>query len=120
MISVILVSGSRTWTDKKTIRKFLKQYDKRKTLFIHGKAKGFDQLFDKLAKKRGFGVAEVEANWNFYHRAAGPIRNGWMLWLKPCRMFAFHKNIKQSKGTKNCLLGAKKRNIPTKVIKVLT
>lgn len=119
MMRLILVSGSRTWKDKKTIKKFLKKFDPRRVLFIHGKAKGFDLMFDRLAKKQGFGVAEMEANWNFYHRAAGPIRNNWMLEFQPDQMYAFHKNISQSKGTKHCYQQSKRRKIPSKIIKKL-
>lgn len=117
-MDIIVVTGSRVWCDKKTVKAYLKKFPKQ-TLLVHGNAKGLDRLISRLAKKQGIPVAAIDANWDFYHRAAGPIRNRWMLDLHPKRVDAFHKNIKKSKGTKDCYTEAKRRKIPVRLIRGL-
>lgn len=46
---------------------------------IHGGARGADSLAALWGKAKGLPVIEVAANWNFYNKSAGHIRNGWML-----------------------------------------
>lgn len=46
---------------------------------IQGGAKGADDLCALWARSKGLPVITVEANWSFYQKAAGAIRNQWML-----------------------------------------
>jgi len=46
---------------------------------IHGGARGADSQSATWGKLKGFPVIQVDANWDFYQKAAGGIRNGWML-----------------------------------------
>ena len=46
---------------------------------IHGGARGADSLATLWGKAHGLPVIEVAANWGFYNKAAGHIRNTWML-----------------------------------------
>lgn len=46
---------------------------------VHGGAKGADTLAGMAAAARGLPVIVMPANWDFYGKRAGPIRNSWML-----------------------------------------
>jgi len=71
-----------------------------KLVVIEGEAPGADTLSRLEANKRHLTVVPFPANWAQFHRAAGPIRNGQMLKEgKPDGVFAFHDDIKNSKGT---------------------
>jgi hypothetical protein len=48
---------------------------------IHGNAKGADRLAAFWAKQKGLPVIQVDANWDFYDKRAGSLRNKWMLEL---------------------------------------
>lgn len=58
-------------------------------LLIEGGANGADRLARDWAVSRGIHVATVEALWENYGKAAGPIRNEAMLLLKPDLVIAF-------------------------------
>lgn len=51
--------------------------------------------------------AIVPANWDVFDRRAGPVRNSWMLDLKPDLVIAFPGG----RGTQNMVEQAKKRGI---------
>ena len=59
---------------------------------------------------------QMKAHWDKYGRSAGPIRNRYMLDLKPDVVIGFSNDIQNSKGTKDCLGEAKKRGIKTILI----
>jgi hypothetical protein len=56
---------------------------------------------------------EYPADWDRYGKGAGPIRNKQMLDENPDieMVIAFHTNLTNSKGTKNMIDRAKRRNI---------
>ena len=56
---------------------------------IQGGADGVDRAAKEWAEKNGVPCATVAANWDFHGKAAGPIRNGWMLRLNPDVVIAF-------------------------------
>ena len=74
----VLVCGGRDFADPEKLSKVLDQY-KDMTCLIQGGAKGADRLAKKWAELRGIPVITMEANWNYYAKSAGPIRNSWML-----------------------------------------
>jgi hypothetical protein len=47
-------------------------------------------------------VIAMPADWANHGKAAGPIRNRKMLDLKPDLVLAFHADLTNSKGTKDC------------------
>jgi hypothetical protein len=47
-------------------------------MVVEGGARGADTLAGNWAKENGYPHAKVDANWDFYKNAAGPIRNTWM------------------------------------------
>lgn len=112
---IILCCGDRNWTNKERIREILQAYPLDTTV-IEGEAKGADILSRQVAEEIGMTFIPVPANWDKYGKAAGPIRNKQMLDMKPDEVIAFHNDIKNSKGTKNCLMQAKQMGIKTIVI----
>jgi hypothetical protein len=111
----VLICGDRDWDD------YLKIYNRMRniptgSLIITGGARGADTIAYKLAQKLGFKKICIKADWKRYGLAAGPIRNRQMLDLEPELVIAFHPNIEQSLGTKNCREQAEDRGIPVEVI----
>lgn len=112
----ILVCGDRNYSAIWTIYDVLSKLD-RNSIIIHGNARGADIMGATIAKSLGFkNVIPFEAEWDKYGKAAGPIRNRQMLDENPDLVIAFHDNIKNSKGTKDCLKEAEKRGIKTILI----
>lgn len=111
----IIFCGSREWGDRDKILQRMKQLD-RTTLIIEGDARGADRIAGEIADELGMPHIKVAANWDYYQKAAGPIRNRWMLDLEPDLIIAFHSNIAESKGTKDCLTEATRRKILVEVI----
>ena len=113
----ILICGDRNWTDKQLIREVLLEHLNPEVDFIiHGDARGADRLGAEVAQELGVSVDHVlafPADWNQYHRAAGPIRNQQMLTEgKPTLVLAFHNCITTSKGTKDMICKALKAGLP--------
>jgi len=70
---------------------------------IHGAARGADTLAGEAAKELGLEVIEFPADWKTYHKSAGPIRNRQMITQDPDFVWAFHDDIRSSKGTKDMI-----------------
>lgn len=91
----ILFTGGREFANEllvvSTLRKLAaaRNLVKQKTILINGGAPGLDTLVKKVAARLGIPCATVDANWDYYKRAAGPIRNGWMLLLQPDLLLSF-------------------------------
>lgn len=107
----ILVTGDREWTDKEMIAHVLGLWVSSKDTVIHGAANGADTLAGKAAKALGATVIPFPADWDKFGKAAGPIRNRKMLDEKPDVVLAFHDDLKNSKGTKDCCKEARKRGL---------
>ena len=109
----ILVCGGRNFHDTPEIAKILDQYREMSCL-IQGGAKGADRLAKKYAEVRGIPVITMDANWDFYNKAAGPIRNGWMLdFCQPDIVIAFSGG----RGTQDMVDQAIANGIPVDTIK---
>jgi len=109
----VLICGDRNWTDRDLIRAWLcKLQDEGYDTVIHGAARGADTLAGEEANKIGFTVLFFPANWTRYGRAAGMIRNQQMLDEgKPDTVLYFHRNLPESKGTKDMVERAQKQNL---------
>jgi len=114
---ILLICGSREWTNKTIIAAPLANlmYLGIRPTVIHGNCRGADKIADKVAKKLGLPVFACDAQWETYGRAAGPVRNRWMADMEPDLVWAFHKNLMRSTGTRNMIYCAKSRDIPFKV-----
>ena len=120
----VIICGDRNWYDSElemAMEQLLVQMP-RNVLIIHGACKGVDMTADKIARKLGFNVLPMPANWKAYGKAAGPIRNKEMLDVAVNGMnvvnavYAFHKDIENSKGTKDMTNQAMKRGVPVKIL----
>ncbi len=58
-------------------------------IFISGGARGADSMIINWCYARGLPCAVVKANWDYYKRRGGSLRNGWMLLLEPDLVVAF-------------------------------
>lgn len=111
-----LICGDRNWNNYWPIYYVLSKLDK-DTIIIHGAARGADSIAGAIATSLGFEVVSVPADWKKYGKAAGPIRNRVMLDMNPDLVIAFHNDIENSKGTKDCVKEAEKRGIEVKIVK---
>ena len=108
----ILVTGARDWSNREIIMQTLKRFATcDDVVFIHGNCVGLDQAAAQVAQELQFTIESYPAMWATYGRAAGPVRNKQMVdrlleYQKLGRnivAFAFHNNLQESKGTKQCV-----------------
>ncbi len=78
----VLVCGGRNYTDKRRFDSFMDDFSQRKQrviCIIEGGATDADRLARNWAEERMLPVMTFKANWGKFGKAAGPIRNEWML-----------------------------------------
>jgi hypothetical protein len=73
----VIVTGGRDYTNRESVVNTLSQLDI--TELAHGGASGADALAAEWARSTGLKVCLYPADWITHGRAAGPIRNQWML-----------------------------------------
>lgn len=114
----VLICGDRNWDNTERVYTFLDKLIENNNieLIIHGGCRGADIIGGKWAKNRGIYVKQINAEWNKYGKAAGPIRNKKMLDEKPDIIIAFHNDIQNSKGTKNMVTQAREHAIKVIVV----
>lgn len=109
----ILVTGSREWKDSEFIKRVLSEYvnydTHRDITLIHGGARGVDTMCDIFARRWGWKVVEMKADWDSHGKAAGAIRNNAMLDLQPDVVLAFWDG--RSRGTEQCFNEANRRGL---------
>ena len=101
----VLVTGSRSWKDKEAalIRSGA-------SLVIHGGALGADSLADEVARELKIPRKIYRAEWEKYGKAAGSIRNGFMLHdSQPDIVLAFWDG--KSPGTRDMIAKAKRYGV---------
>lgn len=102
---VILVSGSRDWTDVETIHAVLQRWVGRAlvpVVIMHGDCPtGADRIANDWAEAKGIKVDRHPAQWEKYGKAAGPIRNTEMVRTRPRIALLFRRN--HSRGTTDTL-----------------
>lgn len=79
----ILVTGGRDYNNSKKLFAALDRVHEKRgvSLIIQGGAKGADSLSKEWAFSKGIPVCQFDANWDFYGKKAGCIRNKDMLEL---------------------------------------
>lgn len=124
-VKIIAVTGPRTWENQRPVDKVMdvlaKTYGPTRTLIlVEGGAPGLDRLVKKSAQARAIHVATVDALWDRYSHAAGPIRNVMMLKAFAVDLLlAFHWDDPPSTpGTKRMLMAAYDLGVPVKKITV--
>ena len=114
----VLVCGDREWSDGEAMLcrlQALEVHDE--VVLIEGEARGADLMARGIAKFFGWRVLPFPANWDKYHRAAGPIRNQQMLIEgRPDLVLAFHSDLEHSKGTKDMVDRARRAGVPVEVL----
>ena len=88
-MSVIVVSGSRTITDYQTVATVLERSGFDFTELVHGNQPGVnlrgihydtpDRLAARWAERNGIPVTPMDADWQKWGKAGGPVRNGEMV-----------------------------------------
>lgn len=120
----ILVTGSRSWQDRATIKdallKAAEEYTpddgawaNRDITVVHGNARGADTIAHLVAVALGWAVEPhpcTDADWAVFGKSAGHRRNGRMVSLGADVCLAFP--IGESRGTRGCMELAKKAGIP--------
>ena len=114
----IIVAGGRDFQDEAYLNTSLDQLREEyiDIEIVSGHASGADKLAEAYAARLGLKLRIFPAEWKKYGRAAGPIRNREMLDYimeeKPV-VAAFWDG--QSKGTKNMIEQAQKKNVDCRV-----
>ena len=76
-MTVYLVCGGRDFSDVSRVCDELSA--RSVTAVVHGGAKGADSIAGDWARENGIAEVVVNPQWAFYNKAAGSVRNGWML-----------------------------------------
>jgi YspA, cpYpsA-related SLOG family len=113
----VLICGDRNWNNLAVIERVLSEYVPEVSIIIEGEARGADTLGRIAAIKLGISVLRVPAKWDKYGKGAGPIRNQEMLEFRPDIVLAFHRDIENSRGTKDMVNRAMAANIPVRIIR---
>ena len=109
----ILICGDRNYKDWLRIQDYLNTIS-RTTIIIHGGARGADSLAGNLATSLKMKVIKFPAEWDKYGKAAGVLRNQQMLDDgHPDLVVYFHKDLENSKGTKDMVTRAVDNKIKT-------
>lgn len=110
----VLVCGGRMYGDTVKVDQVLREIHARTpiTHIIHGAAQGADSLAYQWAMQNGIQPVGCPALWSFYEKAAGPIRNAYMVALRPDLVVAFPGG----RGTADMLSKAKEDNITCMVV----
>lgn len=115
----LLVSGAREGYPKWDLERVLARYlaaDK-SLVIIEGCAPGVDTQAFEWAQANNIPVLHYPAPWNHLGKPAGRWRNRAMLKiLQPDEVVCFHKDIENSKGTRDMALIAQTAGIPTQVV----
>jgi hypothetical protein len=109
----ILITGSRNWTDEKTLYAALNlqlMLHGKDMIIVHGAAHGADSLAAKWASANRIKQEQYPAQWRRYGKGAGPIRNQEMVDLGADVCLAFP--MPGSVGTLHCMRIAAKAGIP--------
>lgn len=117
----ILVTGSRSWSDREHIAVALDQAwrdygSPAHVTLVHGKCPygGADILAEEVAISRGWTPEPHEADFKGLGKKAGPLRNGVMVDLGADVVLAFPEE--GSRGTWDCVAKARAAGIPVRVL----
>lgn len=111
---VVMISGSRHWSDVEAIRAQIAQLPPG-VLLIHGaSATGADAIADRIARQLGIAVERFPAEWNRYGKRAALMRNQEMV-DRADRLIAFP--AADSRGTTDAIARARKKGIPVDIFR---
>jgi hypothetical protein len=100
----VLITGDRNWNcvllAKKIVRRLVARHGE--VTIIHGCCRGVDLSFAEACRTLRVNTEEHAADWSRGKRE-GPDRNLRMIKSEPDFVIAFHRNIRESRGTANCV-----------------
>lgn len=120
----ILVTGARDWEDRAVVEREIKKLAPWAIVVHGGCPTGADAFADEAARARGLVVKVYKADWEAEGKSAGPKRNSKMIREEhrkgdPVALcLAFTKDLDRSRGTKDCVLKARKAGIPVQLVEV--
>lgn len=84
-------TGGRDFADRNMMRRVLDKLNQQHgfTLLFHGDAQGAERMSGERATQRGIETLVCPADWKTHGRAAGSIRNRYMLTKSPETVVAF-------------------------------
>lgn len=101
----ILITGSRYWTDysavEAAILSYIQHLRPEAVTIVHGGAPGADTCASQVARKYGLREEVHPAEWEKHGKAAGPIRNRYMVSLGADVCLAFP--LGRSLATRGCM-----------------
>lgn len=111
----VLVTGSRDMTDYALVKRTLDEI--KPSVIIQGECPygGADDLAARYAEANKLPCIGMRAHFKTIGKAAGPIRNGWM--LKHAAPIDLVVAFPGGTGTANMLAQAEKAGIPTREVK---
>ncbi|HBS80990.1 MAG: hypothetical protein CMK99_13700 [Pseudomonas sp.] len=106
----IIVCGGRDYADRAFVFQVLDKIHTLRSIceIIQGDAPGADSLAKEWAKAHGIKHTDCPADWKSLGRRAGPIRNRYMLTLKPDGVVAFPGG----RGTLDMISAAQEAGVP--------
>ena len=116
-MKTILICGSRVYTNRLRVQlEIEKERAKHPIRIVSGGARGADTFAEETADQLHLPKVIYHAEWAKYGKAAGHIRNAFMLEREPVdEVWAFTENLENSRGTKNMVKLAKKKKIPVRL-----
>lgn len=110
----VVAFGGRDFQDVQQVRHVLGYIDRLRGIreVIAGGASGADTIAAIWANRRNIFTTIVQAEWGVHGRAAGPIRNGAMLDLRPDLAIGFPGG----RGTEDMARQCSRRQVPTLMI----
>lgn len=117
----ILVTGSRNWTDEKSVAKCinvaLKFFESEASCstLIHGNARGADKIAAGIADDLGLTVESHPAHWNVHNKncpRVDPKNGGCWKGRDSCKRAGFRRNIEMISSGANILLAFIKDDSP--------
>ncbi len=114
----VVIGGCRYYTDYNVFCRCIDRYldgIKGQIIILSGHCSGVDTMAERYAEENGYAIEVYPAQWDRYGRAAGPKRNMEMVGCAD-KVVVFWDGV--SKGTKNLIDCARKRNIDTEVFKI--
>lgn len=110
MSEIVLVCGGRDYGNFWGVFEALDGMDI--DCLVHGGAEGADNLAHQWGVVRGKPVIMVPAQWDYYGKGAGTVRNAWMLkYIKVTRVVAFPGG----RGTESMVKLAREAGIPVTI-----
>ncbi len=113
----VVISGCRDYNDYDVAKEYIEGCfsnvgSKEEITILSGGSKGADALGERYAKERGLKIERYPANWDFFGKRAGPVRN--MEMAQKCDFVICFWDGK-SRGTKSMIECAKRCKKPAMI-----